>query len=141
MLPRLLVDENSAQLSRWLRFYGFDALGVFGLTDPEVSRLARHEGRVLITRDTELVARHLGPAIHLRSDDLRQQLRSVLVPPRHSPDRKVVHALRRVQRGTRTCPARSPRPATLGSAVGKGAGAGLLGLRLVRSRVLERFTL
>ena len=75
--PKILIDENCAQLTRWLRFYSFDVAEVRGVSDSEVSRKAISENRLLITRDQNLGRQHLGPAICLFSDDLRTQLKFI----------------------------------------------------------------
>lgn len=56
---RLLIDESSdGRLAAYLRNLGHDATTVAsdhqpGLLDPEVLALARHEGRILITDDSD----------------------------------------------------------------------------------------
>lgn len=77
MQPRFLVDENCAQVAKWLRFYGLDAKLVLGLSDKEIADLALQETRILITRDQELWHMHPGPAICLYSDELSEQLRTI----------------------------------------------------------------
>lgn len=83
--PKILVDKNCAQLTRWLRFYGFDVAEVRGVTDSEVSRKALSEDRLLITRDQNLGRQHIGPVIGLLTDDLSSQLKflfqTIKVPP------------------------------------------------------------
>lgn len=74
---KFLVDENCAQVTKWLRFYGFDADEVRSLSDAEISKKTAHENRILITRDQELWHMHPGPAICLYSDDLQEQLRTI----------------------------------------------------------------
>jgi len=85
MQPRFLIDENCAQITKWLRFCGLDAAEVRGLLDEKISRQAIQESRILITRDQELYRLHPGPAVCLFSDDLRAQLKLVFqktgVPP------------------------------------------------------------
>jgi uncharacterized protein with PIN domain len=85
MQPRFLIDENCAQITKWLRFYGADALEVRGLLDVTISRQAIQESRILVTRDQELYRLHPEPAVCLFSDDLRAQLKLIFqktgVPP------------------------------------------------------------
>lgn len=63
-------------LARWLRFMGYDTAYPTAMEDRDLIRIAREEGRILLTRDKELAARFEG-AIHVRSDDLEVQIREV----------------------------------------------------------------
>jgi uncharacterized protein len=55
---KLLCDEMLQSLGRWLRAAGYDtAIAGGGLDDGAVVRLARTEGRTLLTRDRELGGR------------------------------------------------------------------------------------
>jgi uncharacterized protein len=64
------------RLARYLRMMGCDTAYVRGVTDDEVLRRARAEGRVVLTRDRAL-ARRGDPVILLTSVDLAGQLRQV----------------------------------------------------------------
>lgn len=69
---RLICDEMLAGLARWLRAAGHDtALLPPGTPDAEVLRVARVEGRTLLTRDARMAAEGSG-AIRLSSDDLNE---------------------------------------------------------------------
>lgn len=58
--PKFLCDAMLGSLARWLRFFGFDAAYFEpGVEDTVLARLARIEGRWLVTRDRELAA--VGP--------------------------------------------------------------------------------
>ena len=67
------------KLARWLRALGFDAVFFRSIGDDELLRLSEREGRVLLTRDTELSARaEEGQVLFIRSEDWRSQVRQVL---------------------------------------------------------------
>jgi len=80
---RLVVDAMLGSLARWLRILGYDTLYDQRLDDPALARLARAEGRVLLTRDRQLASRRGIQAILVQSDHLREQLAQVLaeLPP------------------------------------------------------------
>jgi uncharacterized protein with PIN domain len=80
--PSFLADCNVGRLARWLRAMGYDAEFEPVLADGFVVWRALHEGRVLLTRDRELMRRRLittgqVQAILLRDDDVQAQLRQV----------------------------------------------------------------
>jgi uncharacterized protein with PIN domain len=77
--PRLLLDEMLGRLARWLRVLGYDAEWAAGRPDDELLGLAARERRLLLTRDTRLLARRLisrgqVSACFVHDDHLLQQL-------------------------------------------------------------------
>jgi uncharacterized protein with PIN domain len=76
--PRIVVDTMLGRLARWLRALGCDTLYPGQADDRALLRLARAEGRVLVTRDRMLarVAEPLGCLI--RSDGLDAQIREAV---------------------------------------------------------------
>jgi len=84
---RLLADGMLGRLARWLRLLGYDTAYDNAATDPELARRARAEGRVLLTRDHELAARHGLRTLLIQSQALEEQVREVrdaLGPPSHA---------------------------------------------------------
>ena len=76
--PRFLADAMLGRLARWLRILGYDA-EYFPGEDDDLLRQARHEGRVLLTRDTRLLQRRpLPPHLFIESDHVMEQLRQVV---------------------------------------------------------------
>jgi uncharacterized protein len=75
--PRLLADEMVGRLARYLRMVGCDTTYARGWADDEIVRVARAEGRVVLTRDRALAAR-AERAVLLRAVDLPGQVRQVL---------------------------------------------------------------
>ncbi len=73
---KLLCDHMLGTLAKWLRFMGYDTTYPGPLDDSELLAVAKQEGRVLLTRDKELVGRSRD-AIRVRSDDLEEQIREV----------------------------------------------------------------
>lgn len=65
------------RLAKWLRVLGYDTVFSPSLDDPDLARIARAEGRVLLTRDTALARRRGLRAILIRSDRPREQLLQV----------------------------------------------------------------
>lgn len=78
-----LVDINAVKLARWLRMLGYDARVVPGADDNLLIKLALKEGRVLLTRDTQIMQRRIVTigklkALLLRDDDPKQQLNQIV---------------------------------------------------------------
>lgn len=64
-------------LAKWLRILGYDTLYSPELDDLEAVRLARLEGRVLLTRDTGLLRRKGLRSLFIESEVLQEQLAQV----------------------------------------------------------------
>jgi uncharacterized protein with PIN domain len=75
---RLLADEMLGRLARWLRLLGYDTLYETGLSDHQLAARARHEDRVLLTRDRELARRKGIRCLLVRSQELEEQLEQVI---------------------------------------------------------------
>ncbi len=52
---RFIADSMLGRLSRWLRLLGYDTLYFPTIEDNKIIRIARSEGRILLTRDTRLI--------------------------------------------------------------------------------------
>ena len=65
-------------LAKWLRILGYDTLFDPDLDDHQLVRLARAEGRVLLTRDRELARRRGVRTLLIASQDLEAQIAQVL---------------------------------------------------------------
>jgi uncharacterized protein with PIN domain len=79
--PKFIADCMLGKLARWLRILGYDAAYERRISDDALIARARAEDRVLLTRDTRLVARrglppHLLVASERPADQLRQTLRA-----------------------------------------------------------------
>lgn len=82
-MPRFLADCNVGRLARWLRVLGYDAAYEPALPDAQVIARALAEGRVLLTRDADMMRRRVITggalkAILLRHDRVEDQVRQVL---------------------------------------------------------------
>jgi uncharacterized protein with PIN domain len=73
-------------LAKWLRILGYDTLFDADLDDHQLVRLARAEGRVLLTRDRELSRRRGVHTLLIASEDLDEQVRQVLTELDLEPD-------------------------------------------------------
>ncbi|MHB1417393.1 MAG: Mut7-C RNAse domain-containing protein [Chloroflexota bacterium] len=80
---RLVADAMLGRLARWLRALGCDTVYDVRLDDAALARRARAEGRLLLTRDRQLVARKGLHSLLITSDHLADQLAQVLahLPP------------------------------------------------------------
>ncbi|WP_052567488.1 Mut7-C RNAse domain-containing protein [Candidatus Magnetobacterium casense] len=75
---RFIADAMLGRLARWLRMLGIDTLYMRDIKDSELVRLARAEGRCLLTRDRALVnEHHLANYVLLRANDTGSQLREL----------------------------------------------------------------
>lgn len=54
--PRFACDAMLGGLARWLRAAGYDASWHDGITDPELVRLGRDEGRTVLSSDGDIFA-------------------------------------------------------------------------------------
>jgi uncharacterized protein len=77
--PRLIADAMLGSLAKWLRLTGFDTLYFRDIPDNELVRLARKEGRLLLTRDNG-IAREARPGecLLIHSEKTLVQFREVI---------------------------------------------------------------
>ncbi len=74
---QFVADAMLGKLARWLRLSGYDVYYSRNAKDEELLNVARHEGRVLLTRDITLAekARRLGIKVALvESNSIEDQL-------------------------------------------------------------------
>src|SRR5262249_57175365 len=82
--PRFACDAMLGGLARWLRAAGYDASWHDGIADPELVRLARGEGRTVLSSDGDifefaLVRDGVVPALFVpRGEPVQAQLACVL---------------------------------------------------------------
>jgi len=76
-LPRFICDNMLGSLARWLRFLGYDTMYPEAMDDTKILKLARSEGRFLITRDIELSERAGADGMLVTSKVLEEQLEQV----------------------------------------------------------------
>lgn len=78
-IVRFLADAHLGRLARYLRMLGFDSLYENALRDRDLIRISTGEGRVLLTRDRELLMhRGLTHGIYVRGTRPREQLAYVV---------------------------------------------------------------
>ena len=80
---RFMVDHNVGKLVKWLRMMGYDTLFFNGSDDSDMVKQALAEGRIILTRDTEIMKRRVVTkgqlsAILLDSEEPEQQTRQVI---------------------------------------------------------------
>ena len=66
------------RLAKWLRILGHDTAYYPSLSDSDLVRIARAEGRLVLTRDREMVKRRGINSLLIRSDDFREQIQQVV---------------------------------------------------------------
>jgi uncharacterized protein len=78
--PRFAVDAMLGSLAKWLRIIGFDTLYFREIDDNELVRVAKQEGRILLTRDSGICrSKKTGTCLLVRSEDTISQIREVLM--------------------------------------------------------------
>lgn len=75
---RFVVDVMLGSLARWLRRLGYDTDYANDRDDRELVRIARAEGRVLLTRDSALATRKGISTLLIESQTLDEQLAQVV---------------------------------------------------------------
>lgn len=75
---KLLLDGMLGRLAKWLRLLGYDTAYFPDLDDNELVRLARAQGRILLTRDRELTRRRRLSCLFVESDELEEQIQQVI---------------------------------------------------------------
>jgi len=80
---QFIVDNNVGKLAKWLRMMGYDALFFTGDDDWQMIITALNEGRVILTRDTQIMKRGVITsgrlkAILIESDEPERQMRQVV---------------------------------------------------------------
>lgn len=75
MALKFAADAMLGKLARWLRLLGYDVFYSPGADDETLIRVAKEEGRILLTRDTQLLRRKDVPQFLLiMSDDWQEQI-------------------------------------------------------------------
>ena len=81
--PKFIVDHNVGKLARWLRMMGYDTLFFSGDNDSRMVTLAQKEGRVILTKDTQIMRRRVVTtgqikAVLIRGDKPEAQMHQVV---------------------------------------------------------------
>ena len=81
--PKFIVDNNVGKLAKWLRMMGYDTLFFNGSNDSDMIAIALAEGRVILTRDTQIIKRRVVTSgqlnvILMQSDKPALQIRQVI---------------------------------------------------------------
>jgi len=84
---KFLADRSLGRLSRWLRMLGFDTAYWRGEADRSFLRAAEKEGRAVLTRRRDVLARqHPGVVLFVESDRVEDQIPEVLRKLNVKPD-------------------------------------------------------
>jgi uncharacterized protein with PIN domain len=84
---RFIADAMLGTLAKWLRILGYDTQYDTSLDDHQLVRLARAEGRLLLTRDQELARRPGVQVLLIVSEHLDAQIAQVLADLDLEPNR------------------------------------------------------
>lgn len=84
---KFLADRSLGRLSRWLRMLGCDTLYWRGETDRSFLRASEPEGRAVLTRRRDILARqHPGIVLFVENDRVEDQVAEVLRKLNVKPD-------------------------------------------------------
>jgi uncharacterized protein len=83
---RFVADAMLGTCAKWLRILGYDTSFDPELDDHQLVRLARAEGRVLLTRDRDLARRRGVRVLLIASERLEEQVAQVLLDLELEPD-------------------------------------------------------
>ncbi len=80
---KFIVDNNVGKLAKWLRIMGYDTLFFDGRNDSHLIATALADGRVILTRDTQIMKRRVVTsgqlkAILITSDEPELQMPQVI---------------------------------------------------------------
>ena len=75
-IAKFAADRMLARLARWLRMLGADTIFDESIDGAAMLKVARAEGRIMLTRDKRL--RTAPEVLFLDSNDFREQLRQIL---------------------------------------------------------------
>jgi len=80
---KFIVDNNVGKLAKWLRTMGYDTVFFNGSNDSSMIATALNEGRVILTRDTQIMKRRLITsgqlkAVLIESDKPVEQMHQVI---------------------------------------------------------------
>ena len=84
---RFIADAMLGTLAKWLRILGYDTQFDTDLDDHQLVRLARAQGRILLTRDRELARRPGLQVLLIVSESLDAQITQVLADLDLTPNR------------------------------------------------------
>ncbi|NOY64481.1 MAG: hypothetical protein GXO97_03670 [Nitrospirae bacterium] len=87
-----IADAMLGRLARWMRFLGYDVQYHRDIDDRALVRLARSEGRILLTRDRELTKRFTVEHLLIESEDVKEQIKEVVTLfPKETASRRCMH--------------------------------------------------
>jgi len=80
---KFIVDQNVGKLAKWLRIMGYDAAFFNGSNDSHMVAIALKEGRIILTKDTQIMKRRVVTsgrlkAIFIEADEPEQQMRQLI---------------------------------------------------------------
>jgi len=76
---KFICDDNLGRLAKWLRTLGYDTLFYSTISDQELVKRSLDEGRVILTRDNNLVRmKAVQDYLLIKSDQPLEQLKQVV---------------------------------------------------------------
>lgn len=75
---KFILDDMLGKLARWIRIMGYDAKYFHKISDDELIKQAKDEGRILLTRDRSLAKRFAVSCLLIKTQDIESQLNYVI---------------------------------------------------------------
>lgn len=76
---KFICDDNLGRLAKWLRILGYDTLFYPAISDRELVKKALTEGRIILTRDNDLIQmKSVQDYLLIKSDQHLEQLKQVI---------------------------------------------------------------
>ncbi len=75
---KFIADDMLGKLAKWLRILGYDTIYLRTQNDYDLIELAQNEGRILLTRDTQLSRNWIVPTLLIKDETIEEQLKQVI---------------------------------------------------------------
>src|ERR1700690_2035976 len=85
--PRFIADAMLGSLAKWLRIMGFDTLYYRVIEDHELVKIAKQEGRTILSKDNALCrSKKAGESLLIQRDKTVEQIKKVMKACHVVPD-------------------------------------------------------
>ncbi|MEW6618269.1 MAG: Mut7-C RNAse domain-containing protein [bacterium] len=75
---KFIADDMLGKLAKWLRILGYDTIYYRTQNDYDLIEIAQNEGRILLTRDSQLARNWIVPTLLIKDEIIDEQLKQVI---------------------------------------------------------------